>query len=171
MKPPLARSLPLLAIVGVGIILATRKTQQDTISTAASAPVSTEPAPPSPPLLPARKATPDEPAYSWERLLASDGTPAEDRSAVEDIVTNYLQSAPHATRAPLGTNEEITRALTDRDTLGDSALPTSHPAIVSGLLVDRWGAPWHFHQLAADIIEVRSAGPDRRLYTRDDLVK
>ena len=127
--------------------------------------------PPAPGLLPARQPTPEHPLNSWERLLAVDGAPAEDRAALEDIVINYLQSAPHSIRPPLGTNDEITRALMDRDTLGDSAIPASHPAIVSGQLVDRWGSPWLFHQLAADLIEVRSAGPDRKPFTADDIVK
>ena len=119
--------------------------------------------------LPARDATPENPLNSWERLLVADGTAVEDRASLEDIVINYLHSLPDSRRPPLGTNEEITRALTDRGTLGESAIPTSHPAIVSGQLVDRWGNPWHFHQQAADLIEVRSAGPDGRLFTRDDI--
>ncbi len=133
--------------------------------------VQTEPLPPVPKLLPARQATAESPVSSWERLLAIDGSPAEDRSSLNDIITNYLQSAPHSVRLPLGTNDEITRALTDSDTLGTSAIPTSHPAIVSGQLVDRWGSPWHFHQLAADVIDVRSSGPDRKPFTADDVVK
>ena len=122
-----------------------------------------------PQLLPARTATQENPANSWERLLVSDGTPVEDRASLQDIVINYLQSAPQTTRPALGSNDEITRALMDRDALGDSAIPASHPAVVSGQLVDRWGSPWHFHQLSADLIEVRSAGPDRKLFTQDDL--
>jgi hypothetical protein len=127
------------------------------------------PQPPAPKLLRIREATPDAPIQSWERLLVEDGTPAEDRTALQDIVSNYLQSAPHSTRPPLGTNGEITRALMDRDALGESAIPASHPAIVSGELVDRWGSPWFFHQVSADLIEVRSAGADRKLFTEDDL--
>ncbi|MEO8613703.1 MAG: hypothetical protein ABI600_01065 [Luteolibacter sp.] len=127
--------------------------------------------PPVPSLLPARRPTPEHPANSWERLLAADGSPVEDRAALQDIVTSYLQSAPDNIRPPLGTNDEITHAIMDRDTLGDSAIPASHPAIVSGRLVDRWGSPWFFHQLSADVIEVRSAGPDRKLFSTDDVVK
>lgn len=122
-----------------------------------------------PRLLPARAETPENPVYSWERLLVEGGTPVEDRAALQDIVINYLQSAPHSTRPPLGSNEEITRALMDRDALGESAIPASHPAIVSGQLVDRWGSPWFFHQQSADGIDVRCAGPDRKLFTEDDL--
>jgi hypothetical protein len=133
--------------------------------------VSRQTPPPAPPeLLEPREATTEHPHESWERLLARDGSPQEDRDALADIVTNYLQSQPDSRRPPLGTNDEITRALTDRDVLGDAALPASHPGIVGGQLVDRWSTPWFFHQQSADLIEVRSAGPDRRLFTEDDLV-
>jgi hypothetical protein len=127
------------------------------------------PAPAAPDLLEPREATPDHPLESWERLLARDGSPQEDRDALADIVTNYLQSQPDSRRPPLGTNDEITRALTDREATGDAVIPANHPAIVDGQLVDRWGSPWFFHQQAADFIEVRSAGPDRRLFTEDDV--
>ena len=39
----------------------------------------------------------------------------------------------------------------------------------AGRLIDRWGTPWQIHPRAADSIDVRSAGPDRRLYTPDDV--
>jgi hypothetical protein len=122
-----------------------------------------------PDLLEPRPATTERPVESWERLLARDGSPREDRDALADLVTNYLQSLPDSRRPPLGTNDEITRALTDRDALGNAALPASHPGIIHGQLVDRWGNPWHFHQQSADLIEIRSAGPDGRLFTKDDI--
>jgi hypothetical protein len=127
------------------------------------------PLPTPPELLEPRPATKEQPIESWERLLARDGSPQEDRDALADLVTNYLQALPDSRRPPLGTNDEITRALTDRDALGEAALPASHPGIVNGQLVDRWGNPWHFHQLSADLIEIRGAGPDGRLFTTDDI--
>jgi hypothetical protein len=133
-------------------------------------PVSTVVPRPTPPeLLEPRPASAERPIESWERLLARDGSPQEDRDALADLVTNYLQALPDSRRPPLGTNDEITRALTDRDSLGDAALPDNHPGIIGGQLVDRWGNPWHFHQQSADLIEVRSAGPDGRLFTNDDI--
>ena len=173
MNPLLKRLLPLLVISFVWLA-SSRWVEKQTRPSPVAPPrptVRADPPPPVPELLAARQSTPENPANSWERLLVADGTSAEDRAALEDIVINFLQSAPHNIRPPLGTNDEITRALMDRDTLGDSAIPASHPAIVSGQLVDRWGSPWHFHQLSADVMEVRSAGPDRRLFTTDDVTK
>jgi len=37
-------------------------------------------------------------------------------------------------------------------------------------LVDAWGTPYFFHQLAAMEMEIRSAGPDKVMWTADDLV-
>jgi hypothetical protein len=37
-----------------------------------------------------------------------------------------------------------------------------------GELVDRWGTPYFFHQLSRDHMEIRSAGPDKVMWTQDD---
>ena len=123
-----------------------------------------------PPLLPPRAATPDRPVLAWERLLAADGSPAEDLAALKDLVAGYLQSGLGDARRSIGFNEDLIAALTDPAALGDAALPASHPAIRGGRLLDRWGTPWQVHPLAGDLIQLRSAGPDRRLYTADDLI-
>jgi hypothetical protein len=173
MKPALKRLLWLLAILCAWLAVP-RGVKKQSVRRVESPPQSApthRDSPPIPKLLPARPATAENSVQSWERLLAVDGTPSEDRAALADTVTNYLQSSARDPRPPLGTNEEITRALCDPATLGEAAIPASHPAIVSGRLVDRWGSPWFFHQLSADLIEVRSAGPDRRLFTADDVAK
>lgn len=124
-----------------------------------------------PKLLEPRVATAENPLQSWERLLARDGSPVEDRATLADLVTNYLQSAPVDRRPAMGANEEIASALTNQDELGEAALPKNHPALVEGKLVDRWGNPWFFHQEAADVIEVRSSGADGKLFTSDDVTR
>lgn len=40
----------------------------------------------------------------------------------------------------------------------------------SAELVDNWGTPFFFHQLSGTDMEIHSAGPDRRMWTPDDLV-
>ena len=39
-----------------------------------------------------------------------------------------------------------------------------------GELVDAWGTPYFFHQISGHEMEIRSAGPDRIMYTADDLL-
>ena len=129
------------------------------------------PAVPAPPILPARRlATPESPLLAHEELLTLEGTAATDLSALADLTRTYLERPADPSRPPLGFNEDLARALTDREALGDSAIPPNHPILRDGQLIDRWGTPWQVHPLAADVVQLRSAGPDRKLYTADDLV-
>jgi hypothetical protein len=135
------------------------------------APTLTAPAPPaSPPLRHRRVATPESPLLAHEELLTLEGTAANDLSALADLTKTYLERPADPARPPLGFNEDLARALTDQDALGDSAIPRNHPILRDGQLIDRWGTPWQVQPLASDVIQLRSAGPDRKLYTPDDLV-
>jgi hypothetical protein len=40
----------------------------------------------------------------------------------------------------------------------------------NGELMDRWGTPIFFHALSKDQMEIRSAGPDRVMWTADDVI-
>jgi hypothetical protein len=73
---------------------------------------------------------------------------------------------------PVGTNVEITRALN-----GDNPKQVRFIREELGLringrgeLVDYWGTPFFFHQLSGTEMEIRSAGPDKIMWTADDLV-
>lgn len=72
---------------------------------------------------------------------------------------------------PVGTNAEIMRAVMGGNpkqaTLGP---PEGMSLNGSGELVDQWGTPYFFHQISGDVTEIRSAGPDKRLWTGDDVV-
>lgn len=49
--------------------------------------------------------------------------------------------------------------------------PYPHPRINGeGEIIDFWGSPFFFHQVSADRIEVRSSGPDREIFTDDDII-
>jgi hypothetical protein len=75
------------------------------------------------------------------------------------------------TENPVGENREITAALRGRNKLGYAFIPPDCPAVnAKGELCDRWGSPFFFHQLSGERMEIRSAGPDRRLWTEDDQV-
>jgi hypothetical protein len=111
-------------------------------------------------------------AAAYAELHASTLTARDDVRIVAGLVQNYQQAVKTGVAAPpLGFNEEITRALTGRNPLEVAFLPATHPAInARGLLCDRWGTPYHFHPVAQDRIDVRSAGPDKKLFTTDDSV-
>ncbi|MBE2215946.1 MAG: hypothetical protein IAE82_18885 [Opitutaceae bacterium] len=101
-----------------------------------------------------------------DRLNAPDGTIELDLAIVHKVLTNYLLEFG---ALPVGANREITAQLSGRNTRRHAPLPPDLPAISQGgELLDRWGTPFFFHALSAREMEVRSAGPDRELYTADD---
>jgi hypothetical protein len=52
-----------------------------------------------------------------------------------------------------------------------ATLPANHPAFSpDGRLRDRWGTPYFVHPVAPGSFEIRSAGPDRKMFTSDDLI-
>ena len=86
---------------------------------------------------------------------------------VETFRSNFL-----STGNPVGSNAEITAALTGRNPLRLALIPADHPAInAQGELCDRWGTPFFFHAESATRMEIRSAGPDRKLWNDDDVVQ
>lgn len=70
----------------------------------------------------------------------------------------------------LGANEEFAAALLGKNK-GKLAFVSakSHVFNDKGQLVDRWQTPLYFHAAAQDRIEIRSAGPDRKMWTEDDI--
>jgi hypothetical protein len=72
---------------------------------------------------------------------------------------------------PVGTNPEITSALTGQNPKQINFLKADGNRVnARGELVDTWGTPYFFHQISGHEMEIRSAGPDRVMYTADDLV-
>ena len=73
---------------------------------------------------------------------------------------------------PTGSNAEITRALTGENSAQANFINADAGLRVNGQgeLIDAWGSPFFFHQLSGEQTEVRSAGPDKILWTDDDLV-
>ena len=94
----------------------------------------------------------------------------EDLHHVYTVLDNFRLLAKVDGALPLGSNEEIVQALTGENPVKLQFLSPDHPAIdAEGRLVDRWDMPLFFHALAHDRIEIRSAGPDRILWTQDDI--
>ena len=73
---------------------------------------------------------------------------------------------------PVGTNPEITAALSGNNPKGINFIKAEDGMRINGNgeLVDPWGTPYFFHQLSGTDMEIHSAGPDRIMWTPDDLV-
>ena len=72
---------------------------------------------------------------------------------------------------PTGTNAEIMKAVMGGNPKGARLGPPENQSLnASGELVDRWGTPIFFHQMSKTSMEIRSAGPDRVMWTDDDIL-
>ncbi|MEI8088072.1 MAG: hypothetical protein WCG63_00600 [Opitutaceae bacterium] len=92
-----------------------------------------------------------------------------DLNLINDLFTNWRINFPSLGH-PFGENAEITAALLGENPYRLPLMPRDHPAInAAGELTDRWGTPYLFHALASDRMEIRSAGPDKKFGTLDDV--
>jgi hypothetical protein len=73
---------------------------------------------------------------------------------------------------PFGNNREITAKLNGGNPNQIVFLKEEDGMRLNqrGELIDNWGTPFFFHQISGTEMEIRSAGPDRKMWTADDLV-
>ena len=96
-------------------------------------------------------------------------------AAALDVDKIYLMLRDYRTLMgtnPVGTNAEIMKAVMGGNPRSAQLGPPEGQRLnENGELVDRWGTPYFFHQLSARDMEIRSAGPDKALWTSDDIVQ
>ncbi|QYM77773.1 hypothetical protein K0B96_10605 [Horticoccus luteus] len=104
--------------------------------------------------------------------LAQLGSPATTISADLQLLDGMFTRYQSNFRGnPVGLNAEIVATLTGGNPLHLAFISPHHPALnARGELCDRWGTPFFFHQLSGTRMEIRSAGPDRKMWTADDSV-
>ena len=93
-------------------------------------------------------------------------------TVLENMRTVFRQYSQRFGGNPVGNNREITSALNGANP-GHAILVNPEDGMQingGGELVDNWGTPFFFHQLSRTEMEIRSAGPDRKLWNSDDLV-
>ena len=72
---------------------------------------------------------------------------------------------------PVGTNPEITEALSGKNSKSINFVAESGLRVNgNGEMLDGFGTPFFFHQISGQEMEIRSAGPDRVMWTFDDAV-
>ena len=73
---------------------------------------------------------------------------------------------------PVGTNPEITSQLSGSNPKHINFIDAEAGLRINGNgeLIDPWGTPYFFHQISGTDMEIHSAGPDRIMWTADDLV-
>lgn len=164
--PVSASPTPSLQPAPAAIAVATSPGASSPVPSAAPLYRPAPPAPSPPPLIPSAAAgtRPSPPATSPPAL--------EIHIAVEAVRNAVQKYGATFGGNPVGTNAEITRALNGNNPTHSRFLDGIPGAQVdaNGSLIDQWGTPYFFHQLSATDMEVRSAGPDRIMWTSDDII-
>ena len=107
----------------------------------------------------------------------AEGTPPETTSptltpdqALEVLRVTFKNYGQRFKGNPVGNNAEITAALNGKNPGQVRYLGEAPKLNDKGELLDGWGTPYFFHQLGGYDMEIHSAGPDRKMWTADDLV-
>ncbi len=96
--------------------------------------------------------------------------PQSDLTLMARLMENALLLLKAAADRPLSANEDWADLLRGRNGAREEFLPAQHRALNDeGQLIDRWQRPLFFHALGGGRYEIRSAGPDRMMWTADDI--
>ena len=107
-------------------------------------------------------------AIQISKKLHQGQSPGEDLEVVSQILLQYRFLYREN---PVGVeNFEFTAALTGDNPQRINFIDPKSPALSSNNeMIDRWGSPFVFHPLSGTNMELRSLGPDKTLWTKDDL--
>lgn len=132
--------------------------------TVVGAPASQPPAPKQPASQSVALPEPSVPEEELPRLPAA--------TVLENVNAAFRYFRSRFTSNPIGTNEEITRALNGENPGQVRFLRMEDGMRINdrGELIDTWGTPYFFHQLSGTEMEIHCAGPDKVMWTSDDLV-
>lgn len=97
-------------------------------------------------------------------------TPENDLKLMAQLMDNFTLLVKSSATLPMSVNEDWAAAFRGLNPAHERFLPDQHIALnAQGQLVDRWQTPLFFHPLGEHRFEIRSAGPDKKMWTADDL--
>ncbi|MGC6424304.1 MAG: hypothetical protein ACON4O_04885 [Lentimonas sp.] len=107
------------------------------------------------------------PAIETSEKLSAVIDPADALTLIDDLLAHYRYAYKEN---PVGVeNFEFTEQLMGKNPMRIVFIDTTNKALIDNQLVDSWSTPYFFHPISSDQIEIRSAGPDKQLWTDDDL--
>lgn len=108
----------------------------------------------------------------FDRVYGSPASSAaEDLEALHGILGNAMLLLKDFHSRPLADNADFVAVLQGSNPHQVAWIRPGHPMVSeSGELLDRWGQPVFFHRESAEHASLRSAGPDRVMWTEDDVV-
>jgi hypothetical protein len=129
------------------------------------------PPPASRPAAAAERFTEDLAAEFLQGYGSAASSPERDLEQVKDVVDAFVRSVKIPGALPTGSNRELVAALAGENPHRIRFLdPAASYLNADGELLDRWQVPLFFHFVEADDVGLRSAGPDRVMWTADDVL-
>lgn len=118
---------------------------------------------------PPKTLPPTEISHAADALNAPTGNIRADLRLVSELIETFRSNFSREGN-PVGDNAEITAVLAGRNSLRFAFIDPRHTAInARGELCDRWGTPFFFHAESGTLMKIRSAGPDKKMWTADDV--
>ena len=100
-----------------------------------------------------------------------DTTGMDDLLLVQSLIQIFRLYTKDPDALPTFGNKEIVEALSGENRFQDRFIKSDFSFISKqGEITDRWGSPLVFHFEAAHCPDIRSLGPDKTLWTDDDIV-
>lgn len=103
---------------------------------------------------------------------ASPSSPPPPETVLQNVQRAIHQYSEAFGGNPVGTNPEITSLLNGENSKHMKFITAEAGMSINadGAMVDSWGTPLFFHQISGSEMEIHSAGPDKVMWTSDDLV-
>jgi len=99
-----------------------------------------------------------------------DRNPKKDISALNDLLATLRSEIRNMDTRFISTNEDIAEVLLGKNRFNLKFIAEDSKALnEKKQIIDRWGSPVLFHVETAKEIAIRSAGPDKEMFTADDL--
>ena len=97
-------------------------------------------------------------------------TPINDLKLLGALINNMGLLVKNLYERPMSGNEDWASALRGLNPGHQRFLPDNYRIFnADGLLVDRWGTALFLHPVGQKLFDIRSAGPDRKMWTADDI--
>lgn len=104
------------------------------------------------------------------RQLHSRETTADHDLEILQSLLAFFRTSNGGANPDGGLNVEIVAALRGKNPNHFAVLPPDLPVFnAEGELLDRWGTPYWFHPISRTVVEIRTAGPDKKLWSPDDI--
>lgn len=117
------------------------------------------------------------PHYKEERTIemmdhygSQSSSPQQDLELIWQIFETFDTTIKPQGKIPLGSNREIAQVLLGANLRQIRFVkPKASVFNEQGEIIDRWKMPLFFHFIEGNDLGLRSAGPDRRMWTKDDV--